>query len=376
MLALAGCGGADERPAPTPPPDGLALGLAEQNPHLVAPGAAPAGFAAWRDRSVALRPSYFRLLVHWASVQPVAGRPADWTVAADGCLRGAPPCAPYAGVRDRLRAIRARQREDPGWRLVVSFHGPPPWALEPRGGCPDGGAVDLDAYAALLRSFRALAEAEGVQVHGWSAWNEPNHPSFLAPQRARCDPDAPAVSPRSYAALARVALEERPAGARLVLGEAAGYDRPRPDAVDAAALAAALPRDIACATTLWGQHAYVGRGSGKLAADRDVGGHQALVDGVLAALDGHGCRRRHSIWITETGARPGPDACRAMHRALRTWWRMPRVDAAFQYTLREDTAFPVGLADAALTRELPAYRAWRAWAGGRDAAAAPPADLC
>ena len=48
-----------------------------------------------------------------------------------------------------------------------------------------------------------------------------------------------------------------------------------------------------------------------------------------------------------------------MAAQLRAWRADPRVRAAFQYTLRDDPIFPVGLADAGLTRLYPAYEAWR-----------------
>jgi hypothetical protein len=48
-----------------------------------------------------------------------------------------------------------------------------------------------------------------------------------------------------------------------------------------------------------------------------------------------------------------------MAAQLRAWKRDPRIRAAFQYTMRDDPLFPVGLADSALTRLFPAYEAWR-----------------
>jgi hypothetical protein len=57
--------------------------------------------------------------------------------------------------------------------------------------------------------------------------------------------------------------------------------------------------------------------------------------------------------------------CRAMATALARWRRDPRVTAAFQYTFRDDPAFPVGLVDASLTRTWPAYDLWLAWGGER-----------
>jgi hypothetical protein len=65
------------------------------------------------------------------------------------------------------------------------------------------------------------------------------------------------------------------------------------------------------------------------------------------------------LWITETGAGDRPGACEAMAAQLRAWRADPRIEAAFQYTLRDDPIFPVGLADAGLTRLHPAHEAWR-----------------
>jgi hypothetical protein len=79
---------------------------------------------------------------------------------------------------------------------------------------------------------------------------------------------------------------------------------------------------------------------------------------VTAALARHRCPREHRVWITETGASAGRRACPRMRSALRAWARDPRVDAAFQYSFRDDPVFPVGLADAALTELRPVYRAW------------------
>jgi hypothetical protein len=65
-----------------------------------------------------------------------------------------------------------------------------------------------------------------------------------------------------------------------------------------------------------------------------------------------------------------------MDAALRAWEADDRVDVAIQYTFRQDTEFQVGLADTALTTELPAYAAWRAWGGTRDPAGPPPPSPC
>jgi hypothetical protein len=89
------------------------------------------------------------------------------------------------------------------------------------------------------------------------------------------------------------------------------------------------------------------------------------------------------IWVTETGvggAHVGAKRslspaelrtdCRVLARSLGRWGRDPRVEAAFQYTFREDTLFPVGLADARLSRAYPVYDLWRDWADGQGSARA------
>ena len=63
--------------------------------------------------------------------------------------------------------------------------------------------------------------------------------------------------------------------------------------------------------------------------------------------------------------------------SLRRWNDDPRVDAVFQYTFRDDPVFPVGLADAKLTKAWPAYDLFKAWGGERKPdgpAPALPAD--
>jgi hypothetical protein len=392
-LVLAGCGEdrpdpqrSDPRPAPAPTDRrGLVTGLAEANAALLLAGDVPRELAPWRDRAAALRPRFFRLVLDWRKVQPQADVPPNWDVAVDGCLRGTPPCAPSRGVRDLLRAVRSRQQADGGWEVVVVPFGVPDWAAAPAEGCGAVRLPSIDAYRALLGSLRRLGDEEGVRLRWWAPWNEPNHPAFLSPQRSACAADAAPVSPDAYAELARAARDELGPDARLVLGELAGYDRARPRATAAAEFAAALPRDVACSGAVWGQHAYVGQEGSALAGDPDAAGSLDLVDAVLAALDAHACPQRHRVWITETGVggpragaeRPADRAalvegCRAMDSALRAWARHPRVEAAFQYTFREDTAFPVGLVDAALTRTYPSYDVWRGW----GVPGPPPAPAC
>ena len=386
----------------------LAVGLSEANPNLVWSAAArpvpPGGFGPWRDLLVALRPRYVRLLVSWDKVQPRAGAPADFARRDAGCIRAVPPCAPYTGVREQLEAIASEQRAQGGWGplevLVVPLE-TPAWAVEPPRGCRSRGdepkaraPADPADYGRFVRGLLAVAAQVGARVRYWSPWNEPNHPGFLSPQRRRCDTGAAPVAPALYARMARTlrrALDAAPGEQEMVLGELAGYDRRRPTAVSATEFIDALPRDVACSGSIWGQHAYVGSSgrseSAGYAGDADLDGSPALLASVGRAIDAKRCPAPVRLWITETavgGPRAGKPrpadrasqeaACRDMQRALLSWYANERVDVAFQYTFREDNFFPVGLVDTGLTRTYPVYDLWRAW-GGRRAPGAPPPRL-
>ena len=86
-----------------------------------------------------------------------------------------------------------------------------------------------------------------------------------------------------------------------------------------------------------------------------------------SALNAHGCPKPPTIWITETGVGNAPkdlsaggsiadaaEGCRALHERLVQWYDDPRVTVAFQYTVREDDKFPVGLVSTDLATDRPA----------------------
>lgn len=358
LALLAGCGGEERRePAPVPR---FAIGIDEKNPHLLAPGEQPAPFARFRDALHALKPSYVRVLVDWSTVQKAPDAAPVFDERKDGCARTQPPCAPYHGIRDTLRAVKAL-----GARPVILVYGTPGWAARPAAGCERDGVTPwartprTAPYRALIRAIVALGEQEDVELPYFSAWNEPNTPIFLNPQRGACDRDARSLAAGRYAELVRALAAEVGLG-RVVLGETAGILR-HTRATGAAELAAALPDDLVCGAAVWAQHAYVtsplDRGRSFKAVDPAT--NAEIVRGVERALDGHGCDHEVPLWISETGAGGRPGACPAMAAQLRAWRRDPRIEAAFQYTLRDDPIFPVGLADAGLTRLYPAYEAWR-----------------
>jgi hypothetical protein len=297
-------------------------------------------------------------------------------------MRAIPPCAPFAGLRDQLRALASRQKQGSGWAGMLVVTGMPPWAARDVSGCRRGATptaagprpVALRAYRSLLRYVFSVARTEGASIRYVSPWNEPNHPSFLAPQRAACDPASPTLAAAPYAALARAAQSELGPDQELVLGETAGIVSPTARATSVAEFIRALPRSLVCSARVWGQHGYIGGTD--------------PVPGVSAALDARGCRRRAAIWITETGVGPAPgglslargitserQGCVLLHRQLVRWFHNPRVTVAVQYTFREDNLFPTGLVTADLKRARPALREWQAW-GSRRPDSRPPRSTC
>jgi hypothetical protein len=384
-------------PAPQPPGEGLAIGIGETRATLLWSQAAqpdlPGGMGPWRDRLTALHPRYFRLMVDWARIQPDPSTPPDWSMPDDGCQRGQPPCAAFSGIRDVLRAVASQQKASGGFEVLVSISGVPGWAAAPASGCERADATPrsrpisdqgLVAYQALIRSLYRLGVSEGVPLRYWSPWNEPNGTFFLSPQRATCDRSSPPVSPGVYTKLdraMRAELEQLPGEQQLVIAELAGLPRPRLRGSGVEEFYAGLPDDVVCTASVYAQHAYAER-------DRPESA-QVPVEQLEAALDKRPCARGKPIWVTETGvggkdvggARTGGLAtlrrdCRALDAALRRWDLDPRVQAAFQYTFRDDPAFPVGLADVGLTRTWPAYDEWLAWGGDRAPGAPPPRSTC
>ena len=390
---VAGCGGGDPPattptraspgPAPVrldppfPLPRGLAVGLTEFDPGLIAgPATGSPALLGSARRLAALRPLFFRLPVLWRAAQPHADSPPDWEAPGIG---GHSP-------RAQLRALAAaRRRAGGGFEPLVTFYDTPAWAADQGPGCAPPtpgissrapGTAALPAYRRLVRSLLELARAEGIPIRFWSAWNEPNSGLFLAPQRVACDPRARSIGPSLYAPLVRALraeLDAAPGDQEVVVGDTSSPYAARARITQTAEFVRGLPPDVACAGRVWAHHQYVGDAD-RLAALR-------------SALDARRCPGPAlRIWITETGvgtrssltARPTEPAilragCRALHAALGRWHRDPRVDVAIQYTFREDPNFPVGLAGPDLRLRYPAYAVWRAWGGRRGAADPAPA---
>ncbi len=63
--------------------------------------------------------------------------------------------------------------------------------------------------------------------------------------------------------------------------------------------------------------------------------------------------------------------CEALAAQVLTWYRDPRVGAIFQFSFRDDPAFPVGLISPNLSHTFRVYGLWRALARARSAGSAP-----
>jgi len=364
----------------------LAVGFTEPNPNLLWPAGAerlPGPFGRWRDEVSRIQPAYYRLVLDWRALQPDPDGPLVVDRNHDGCMRDRPPCADFGGLREQLQALAARQAEG-GWQTVVAIGHTPAWAAEPPSGCEREGteararpprADALPAYRRMVRGVLALASEVGAELRWWNAWNEPNHPFFMSPQRAVCDVASPSVSVGEYVRLnaaLQEALDAAPGEQERILGDLAGTRGPTEFLTSVREFIAALPADLLCGTRVWAQHAFL--------APRD----DARVAREALAL--RGCAQPHEIWVTETGVHNGAQdppplrRCESLHRRMQEWYLDPQVTVAFQYTLREDDRFAYGLITTGLDAAYPALGLWQAWGGAArptpDAPAPALADAC
>lgn len=395
-------GPAPTRAAPTDHGGELSVGLVSRDVAALTPSSAGpiAGYDAAREIVGAMAPRYVRVDVRWDQLQPRADVPLDPAVVQDdGCGRdAAPPCGPPISLSAVLTQIAAQQRAHPGaFRPLITFWGMPEWAGEaPTDGCRSDrvrtGARPLargreNAYQAAIRSVWTAVREAGVTASDWTPWNEPNAPYFLDPQRSGCARDAAPRSPGPYGRMVvamgdelRALRGSTPDAARdhrLVVGEVAAWGAPSSRAVPADEFLRALPDDVLCRADVVGLHGYLDA--------RPPVGRGEPVAAALGEVERRACLDDVPVWITETGVgAPGSgrqrqddratlrDECRLMADQLTRWFHHPRITAAFQYSVRDDAAFPTGLVDEAVTSAYPVADVWTAW-GGRAPDDPPPA---
>lgn len=374
--------------SPPPPPAAaaevlappLAIGLTESDPRLLVPHGKTSRVAR---KAVALQPTYVRVLIPWERLQPKSGRKPNWDAPPGGCPARSPTCRSERGLRGLLGAIKQRQEQDGGWKILAVPYFTPLWAMAgPPTGCQKARLRHartqmprIGAYRHFLRALNALADKVGVKIDYITPWNEPNHPGFLQPQRAICHARSTAIAPRAYARLVRAAKRELRDGQTIVLGSLAGLEAPRVYGAGAAEFIRRLPHDVACTEGPFAQHAYIGSpgrgGRPPRRANPATALPSGLLESVLAALDAKHCPQVKQLWIAETGT--FDHRCEAMFAALRSWARNDRIDAAFQFTFREARVFPVGLVSSSLRVTYRSYPAWLAFAGGPQTV---PDDPC
>jgi hypothetical protein len=399
-------GGSTSKTAPAPVARGPAFGLTEDNADLLWNPAAPSapdppGFRGAREELTALSPSYVRLLIDWAALQPTAGRPPALQAPTSGCARTVAPCGTFGGIAQELAAIASQQRAAKGrgeraFEVVLDVFGVPAWAASTASGCEPAGtqafsraitAAGLAGYRQLIHELVALGAREGVALSWWSPWNEPNNAQFLSPQRERCATDSPSLAPAVYAQLATAMADELDADDgthHLLLGELGSYLTDSTHRTSIASFVAGLPARTICLSDTFSIHLYAGYGA-------DASGDRPLA-ALEQALDARGqCGARARVWITETGVgapHPGErreasasserEGCEALAAQLAGWVSDARVEAILQYSFREDPAYPVGLISADLSHVYPAYDLWlrytRARAHGQPLP--PSAALC
>ena len=177
--------------------------------------------------------------------------------------------------------------------------GTPEWAARPASGCERTGTQPrsrapkssaMGAYRKLVEDVIALGGKVGVDLRYWSAWNEPNHPFFISPQRATCSTSAKSLAVTRYAQLTRNlkrALVDAPGDQEYVLGELAGLDESKPQSTSIREFLRDAAARLVCGSTILSQHGY-------------ITGINPVDDAAKGAAT-HRCKKKHVVWMTETG---------------------------------------------------------------------------
>lgn len=334
----------------------------------------PAARDAALDLAVSLGADVVRVQVVWRRVQPLRDGPRDWE-ALDGFVAAA-----------RARGLQP---------LLVLTSPVPPWA-----GGTIGAFHSVRPDVAAYERFVAEAGRRYRRVRMWQLWNEPNHPEFLAPQRAR---DGTRLAPAMYRDLVRAggrALARTGHARDTVLigpGLPVGSDG---RCASCTQRPLAFARELLCLDgrhrplrgraarghpgcggrfarlpgTGWAVHGYVRARDGAFTLpptpdDLSPAYLDELQD-LLREAARHGrVRRGMGVWDTENGVQSRPDPRGVSQRRQAELvnelefvaWRTPGVRSHAQYAIRDDqalTGFQTGMftRDGAPKLLLAAYR--------------------
>ena len=226
-----------------------------------------------------------------------------------------------------------------------------------------------------LRRRRARARRRGrARLRYWSPWNEPNHPYSLSPQRDAVRARAPVARRRAL----RRAGERDAAGARRRAGRPGDGARRARRPAESRPYTTGDPRvhRRRCRRSSSARRRSGRSTATSAASTRSTTSRRALVEVLLPAdardLDDRDRRRRGGHWAASARVRAKQrGTCEQLHRRLVQWYQDKRVTAAFQYTLREDDVFPVGLVTTDLTG-LPVARRVEGVGSGQAAEARRP----
>ena len=175
---------------------------------------------AWLDRAVALGAQELRVTAIWRDIAP-----AQPSASFDPTDPASPEYR-FGGVDATIAAARARDLD-----VLLLVSQAPDWAEGPgRTGDFTGVGAWRPDPKAFGQFMTAVARRYAGQVEAYELWNEPNLPTYLAPQWRRSGGRFVEESPRIYKALVNTGYAGAKAGdpsARVVVGSTGPYGEPK-----------------------------------------------------------------------------------------------------------------------------------------------------
>ena len=215
VLAIAGCGGGeDRRERPGPPPAPEVVTVVQDDAEML--NRTPERIAATLDDLRDLGVDWIRMNAGWSGTQPELGGPLNWA-ALD-------------------QAVMLTQQRGLGVMLDVGFF-LPGWVR---------GRPDLPARFA---DFAAAVAARYPQAAAITVWNEPNHPTFIPQQWERSGGRWLPRSPHVYRAMVQAAvprIREAAPGALVLIGATSSLGEDQGSASDDRMSPLRFVREMAC----------------------------------------------------------------------------------------------------------------------------------